>query len=77
MLDPNNLTRIEMHSMEFVLCWDMDKDKHELLDPDSSVSRICMDVLNVEFIRPWLCRELLEAEWGYPALSGDIFLPEI
>lgn len=74
-LDPNNLTRIEIdsHSMEFVLCWDMDKDKHELLDPDSSVSRICMDVLNVEFIRPWLCRELLEAEWGISGIKRGYF----
>lgn len=74
-LDPKNLTHIEIDpsNMEFVLCWDMNEDKQLLLDSDSSISRICMDVLNVEFVRPWLRCELLEAEWRIPGIKRGYF----
>lgn len=74
-VDSDNLTRIEIdpRSMEVVLCWDLDEDKRQSLDSVSSVKRICMDVLNVEFVRPWLYRELLEAEWEIPGIKRGYF----
>lgn len=74
-LDSNNLTHIEIdpRNMEVALYWDMDENNRQSLDSDSSIKKICMDVLNVEFVRPWLCRELFEAEWRIPGLKQGYF----
>lgn len=74
-LDSDNLTRIEIdpHNLEVTLRWDMDDNREQSLGSGSSIKRICMDVLNVEFVRPWLRRELFEAGWGIPGIDRGYF----
>lgn len=63
--DQKNLTRIEIippnGGDDFA--WNLSTQENVPLDSDSTLTKICLDVLNVEFIRPWMRWELFEADW--------------
>lgn len=74
-MDEKNLTRIKIdpHDVDAFFSLKTAPGHQMVLDAESTVSQICMDVLNVEFVRPWLYRELLDAEWYVRGIKRGYF----
>lgn len=73
--DKKNLTSIEIapSGSGTPFDWNMEGERQVALDAESFLNKIHIDVLNVEFVRPWLCRELLKAEWGIRGIKRGYF----
>ena len=73
--DKNNLTRIEFDAQNVSDSsgWNVNHSDLVTLDKESSLDKISLDVLNVEFVRPWLNMDLLDLPWKINGLKQGFF----
>ncbi len=74
-LDKNNLTRIEVNSFneQDPFFWSTDSSAQISLNPKTVLDKIYIDVLVVNFIRPWLNFEVFQSDWKIKGLRKGYY----
>lgn len=73
--DRTNLTRIDFNirNLDNSSGWYVNYSEQMAIDKGSSLDKISLEVLNVEFVRPWLNMELLSLPWKIDGVEKGYF----
>lgn len=73
--DPANLIRIQIDTpdKDSDFYWNINSSTRVMSDIGSSLEKVYMDVLKVEFSRPWLLTDIFDANWKIQGLDRGYF----